>query len=290
MLKKFIKKLDMKRLIKFTAVLLALLNGALFTTEASAEERAEYKRIITELVKIKERPVVEIMLKAALLRQGTKYVAGTLEVEPERLIVKLEETDCILYVESCLALALTARSSDTSYNAFCENVKRLRYRNGKVDGYASRIHYTSEWIQQAEKNGLVKEVSREIADTPLDQRFSFMSEHADRYRQLADAPKEELEKISDMERRLNEQDYWYIPKADIEKYADRIKAGDIVGFCTSAKGLDLGHVGIIVSLDGKLTFIHASMDAMKVWIEPRTLQEYVNSFNSNIGIRIIRVL
>ena len=263
------------------------------TTVASAQnegERAEYSRIMGELVKIKEQPTVEVMLKAALLRQGTEYVAGTLEVEPEQLVVKLKETDCILYVESCLALALTAQGGDTSYAAFCDNIRKLRYRDGKVDGYSSRIHYTSEWIQQAEKNGYVKEVSKEIAGKPLNQKFSFMSKHAERYKQLASAPAEELQKISEMESELNSHEYWYIPKANIEKYASKIKAGDIVGFCTSNEGLDLSHVGIVVWLNGRLTFIHASMGSMKVWIEPRTLQEYANSIKSNVGVRIIRVL
>ena len=232
----------------------------------------------------------EKSIKIGNIRQGTDYVAGTLEVEPEQLVVKLKETDCILYVESCLALALTAQGNDTSYNAFCDNIRKLRYRDGKVDGYSSRIHYTSEWILQAEKNGYVKEVSKEIAGKPLNQKFSFMSKHADRYKQLASAPAEELQKISEMESELNSHDYWYIPKADIEKYASKIKAGDIVGFCTSNEGLDLSHVGIIVWLNGRLTFIHASMGSRKVWIEPRTLQEYANSISSNKGVRIVRVL
>ena len=272
----------MKHIFRLFTVTLALLCLAILPAAAASAqdngERAEYSRIMGELVKIKEQPTVEVMLKAALLRQR------------EKNIVKLKETDCILYVESCLALALTAQSSDTSYAAFCDNIRKLRYRDGKIDGYPSRIHYTSEWILQAEKNGYVKEMSKEIAGTPLNQKFSFMSKHADRYKQLASAPAEELLKISEMETELNSHKYWYIPKDDIEKYASKIKAGDIVGFCTSTEGLDLSHVGIVVWLNGKLTFIHASMGAMKVWIEPRTLQEYANSIKSNVGVRIIRVL
>ena len=151
----------MKHIFRLFTVTLALLCLAILPAAAASAqdngERAEYSRIMGELVKIKEQPTVEVMLKAALLRQGTRYVAGTLEVEPEQLVVKLKETDCILYVESCLALALTAQSSDTSYAAFCDNIRKLRYRDGKIDGYPSRIHYTSEWILQAEKNGYLEE-------------------------------------------------------------------------------------------------------------------------------------
>ena len=282
----------MKNIVKYFVAFSAFTGIMIFSVCASAqspEERAEYNRIMGELVKIKDQPTVDVMLKAALLRQGTAYVAGTLEEVPEKLIVKLTETDCILYVESCLALAITAQSNDTSYQAFCQNIQNLRYRDGEVNGYASRIHYTSEWLLQAEKNGLLKEVSREIAHTPLHQKFSFMSKNAGRYKQLADASEAELDKIKEMEAHLNTHNYWYIPKEEIEKYASEIKSGDIVGFCTSVEGLDLSHVGIVVWLDGKLTFIHASMASMKVIIEPRTLQAYANAIKNNVGIRIARV-
>lgn len=251
------------------------------------ESRATYDAIMEKLYKEREMPLNELILKAAMLRQGTEYVASTLEVEPERLIVDLNHTDCILFVESSLAMAQIARSADTSYNAFCRRIQELRYRNGIVDGYSSRIHYTSEWIQQAQNNGFVKEVSGEIASTPLNQSFSFMSTNSSKYRQLASSP-EEVKKIAAIEKRLNGKEYFYIPKEKLSAYASKIKTGDIICFCTSVKGLDIAHVALAVWVDGELTFIHASMGAMKVIIEPRTMQEYLNSVKSLSGIRVIR--
>ncbi len=108
----------------------------------------------------------------------TPYVGGTLEQTPEMLTVSLAGTDCILLVEACVCMALTARQEDHGFEAFCDNLRQFRYRKGQADGYAGRIHYTSEWIQQAESD-LAREMSRSISGIPLNQDFSYMSVHAD---------------------------------------------------------------------------------------------------------------
>lgn len=260
------------------------------TSQASAQATSQstYNKLMKELYQSRNLPAKELILKAALLRQGTPYVAGTLERgDKEELVVNLDETDCILFVESCFALAQTAKSNDTSYINFCKNLQEFRYRNGIVDGYTSRIHYTSEWILQAEKRGLAKEMSKEIANTPLDQKFSFMTKNSDRYRQLK-GNAENISKTAKVEKELNSHTYHYIPKAKVPQYLDQLQPGDMIGFCTSIDGLDLTHVGIVIEHNGKKTFIHASMDAMKVTIDHRTIVEYINGIKSNVGIRIVR--
>lgn len=250
------------------------------------DQLSGYGKIMKELYANRNLPARELIAKAALMRLETPYVANTLERgSKEELYVNLEETDCILFVESCLALVQTARSADTSYANFCRNIQNLRYRNGIVDGYPSRIHYTSEWLLQAEKNGLIKELSRDIANTPLNQKFSFMTEKSDRYKHLK-GNTANIAKIRQAEEYLNSHEYYYIPNDKIEEYAHKINTGDIFGFCTSTKGLDLSHVGIAYWENGRLTFIHASMGAMKVVIEKKTLEEYAKSGKSTVGIRV----
>jgi hypothetical protein len=61
-----------------------------------------------------------------------------------------------------------------------------------VDGYASRIHYTSEWIIQNSNRGYMNEFSSDLGK-PLDQTFSYMSTHSDSYKQLENCPEEERE-------------------------------------------------------------------------------------------------
>lgn len=247
-----------------------------------------FHKIITGLSGDKNMTTAERVITAAQMLLETPYVAGTLEQVPERLIVNLHETDCILFVETCLALAITAAESDHSFARFKDVLKNLRYRNGVIDGYTSRLHYTSEWIRQAEKNGFVKEVSKEIANTSNPQKFFFMSSHPESYKQLS-GNTEEMEKIKRIESNLNGYEYFYIPKNKIPQYLSQIKAGDIIGFNTSVQGLDLTHVGIAFIRQGEVTFIHASSNGKKVMIEPENLVHYVNKIKSNNGIRIIRI-
>ena len=80
------------------------------------------------------------MVRIGCTYLGTPYVAHTLDLEgEERLIVNRQEVDCILFVEYTLAEALGG--------SFNENLQRIRYRNGVIDGYTSRLHYTSDWIE-----------------------------------------------------------------------------------------------------------------------------------------------
>ena len=86
------------------------------------------------------RTTAEIIIDAAKYLLGTPYVAGTLEQQPERLIINLHQTDCILFAESCLGFAITIKSKNPSFSHFREVIKGLRYRDGIVNGYTIRIH------------------------------------------------------------------------------------------------------------------------------------------------------
>lgn len=123
----------------------------------------------------------DLMILAAKALYGTPYVGGTLESVPEALTVNLRETDCILFVEACTAMTLLATRAacailpDTSptgtdsippFDRFCDMVRTLRYRGGIVNGYPSRLHYTSEWLLQAQRNGILREITRELGGIP----------------------------------------------------------------------------------------------------------------------------
>lgn len=227
----------------------------------------------------------KLMIRCAKLLLGTPYAAGTLEKDPEKLTVKVLETDCILFVESCTAFVLTARSGSTDPEDYIDQIRLLRYRNGRVDGYASRLHYTSAWILQNEAAGKMQEISAELGgNIRRDQRFSFMSRHSERYPQLA-ADANELRLIRATEEELNANTYYWIPPAGIGAAEAEIQDGDIVCFVAQNEGLDITHVGIACRLeDGSLHFIHASMKAGKVIVEPLTLKEYAKN-----GLRVVRL-
>lgn len=257
----------------------------------SKESVEKYSKISKELLANRDKSVPQLMIIAAKQMLGTEYVAGSLEQVPEKLKVSLVETDCILFVETCLAMAINAKKGNDSPDSLCAFIQGTRYRNGVVDGYTSRIHYTSEWIRQGEANGIFREITDVLSGENLSgQRFSYMSEHTGAYKQIKDNPAE-IAKIAKMEESLNRYtDYYVIPKADVKKMEHLLKDGDILGFNSNVKGLDIAHVALVYHKEnGEVGFIHASQVDGKVVIDEKSIHDYVNSRKSNDGIRIIRV-
>ena len=282
--------------MKRTIILFIALFGLAFS--ASAIEKGDvrfsqrdveiFDEVMAAVAADRSLPMDELIVKVAKHFLGTPYVAGTLELEPERLTVNMRETDCILFVETCLALSLTAKEDSPSFESFLDHLAGLRYRDGVVDGYTSRLHYTSEWIAQGAGRGVFREVTRECGGTALAQKFSFMSTHPSSYRQLSNSSAN-VAKIRGVEQDLQERDYWYIPKTELPRCIKNIQSGDIIAFTSSVAGLDIAHAGIAWWDGDKLTFIHASTTANKVIINPTPLTQYINGVKSQSGVRVIRI-
>lgn len=254
----------------------------------SAASPAIFEKVAGALEPYKEEPAGELIVRCAKQFLGTEYVAGTLETEPEQLTINMDKTDCILFVEMCLAMVQTVKGDEATFENFCRNTQALRYRGGEVDGYSSRNHYTSGWILQGEKNGIFKEVTKYLGGSPLDQKFSFMSTHPDSYKQLADNPGA-IVGILKAEKELEGHNYWYLPQSHIADLAKGIKEGDIICFVTPVGGLDIGHVAIACEKNGEMHFIHASTKAMKVVIDSQTIADYIQTHKSTNGARVVRL-
>ena len=280
----------MKIRILITAILAVLvLNCAEAAVRTSPQDSVIYVRTARELLPYAGLPAGELMVRAAGIFLGTPYAGGTLEHVPEVLTVNLHETDCILLVETCTAMTLLlkhcADGSIPTFEDFCSMLRTLRYRDGITDGYPSRLHYTSEWLLQAQDNGFLREVTAELGGIPLNQEFSFMSSHRDNYPRLREDD-EALELIRRSEERLDTAaSYYYVPSDKIPEIEDNIQSGDIICFLSTVPGLDITHTGIACRKeDGSLHFIHASMKEGMVVLETRTLAEYARS-----GIRVARL-
>ena len=282
----------MKRIVILVTALFGLTLGAAAYEKGDArftqKDVENFQEVMNLVAGDRDLPMADLVIKVAKHFLGTPYVAGTLEIEPERLTVNTRETDCILFVEMCLALSLTAKDAEPTFEKYVDNLRQLRYRNGKVDGYTSRLHYTSEWIIQGTTRGLFSEVSRECGGVPLDQKFNFMSTHPDSYKQLKANPKN-VAKIKAAEENLESWDYWYIPKADLPKCIQNIKTGDIIGFNSSTPGLDIAHVAYAYWEGDTLTFIHASYTEKKVVINQTPLVPYTNGIKGHNGLRVVRL-
>ena len=228
-----------------------------------------------------------LMDETAKFFLGVPYVGKTLEYEPERLIVNLREMDCMTFVENVLALAEVSASGTPSWQTYLEMLQQIRYRDGKIEDYTSRLHYTSDWIYENKKKGLIADITKEIGGVPLAMDVSFVSTHPESYMQMQSHP-EYIAVMEKKEKEINSRQYYYIPKEEIDKREAQIRTGDIVCFVTSIKGLDISHVGIIHKEGDKMTFIHASSGKKRVIINEESLQDYVLGIKKSKGIMVLR--
>lgn len=229
------------------------------------------------------------MVQSALFLLETPYVGGTLEVNAkEELVINLRELDCTTLVENCLALSLTHSSGKDSFETFTNNLQKIRYRKGEINGYLSRLHYSSDWIYENETSGYLKDITQEIGGRTWPLRVSFMSSNASLYPHLKKHP-EDIPFLKATEDSINARQHDYIPKEEIPACESNIQDGDLIYFVTSIEGLDISHVGIAYRINGRLTFIHASSKAKKVIVNPESLSEYCKRSKSNLGIVVCRI-
>jgi len=279
-------------------LMLPLVFACTNATKTTAEEPvkiiydAKDKEILEEILELfadqKDAPTSALIIKVGTFFKETPYVASTLEYEPEQLVVNLRELDCTTFAENCLAIALTIKSENPGFEQFTKELQNIRYRDGKIDGYPSRLHYFSDWIYTNEQKHLVNDVSKEIAEIPYPLQVNFMSTHTDSYKQLKDSTLIPI--ISEKEKEICARQMYYIPEERIAEFEDQLMDGDIAGITTHIEGMDIQHVVLLQRVDGRIHILHASSAGKKVLLSEGTLEDYLLDNKLASGIMVARPL
>lgn len=220
---------------------------------------------------------------------GTDYVAGTLDKSTgESLVINLTGLDCVTFVENCLTFARCIKKGKTSFDDYKSELGKIRYRDGKIDGFSSRLNYFCDWIYNNEEKGIVKNITADIGGVSYDKKINFMSSHTKSYKQLSD--KSELNNILATEDAINSRYLYYIPKKDIHNHYDQMQSGDIIATTTVIDGLDVTHTGYVYKDDTGTYFMHASSKKGKVIISDTQLEEYIFEDPKKTGIMVARPL
>lgn len=280
------------RLIIFIAILAAGLDFSATAQRPTRfhNEAADTTRLTRMLINLSDNSRTlspqQLVAQAGRMMIDTPYGAGTLEGEPEMVTVNLDSLDCTTFVENALAMAMTIENHRNSWQDFIYNLETLRYKDGKVDGYPSRLHYISDWIVDNSHRGNLQEVTDRIGKADyIVKTLDFMSSNRNLYPALAND--ETFSKIKDREIGYRSHRYPAIKPQNV-KSAD-IREGDIIAITTTKKGLDVTHLGIAVEVDGEIHLMHASSKAKRVIIDPLTLSEYLRRNRTTAGIRVIRL-
>ncbi|MEI6610793.1 MAG: N-acetylmuramoyl-L-alanine amidase-like domain-containing protein, partial [Deltaproteobacteria bacterium] len=201
---------------------------------------------------------------------GAAYREATLEAQgKEKLIAILSGFDCTTFVETVLALAGCAIRGKITSAGFRKALKLIRYRQGIITGYSSRLHYFTDWLRDCEKKKILKDISRQLDARAQRKKINYMTTHRASYPALQND--REFQKMLLVEKNLSRKVFSVIGKDKVMRQKAQIQNGDIIGFPTNQEGLDVAHVGFAIWQGKNLHLLHASSKESGVVISKKTL-------------------
>jgi hypothetical protein len=255
----------------------------------------EDREICQELLRLawergdRAKPLPELVVEAGERFLGVPYAPDTLKREgPEKLVVNLRAFDCVTFVENAIVLAGLIRAGKTGFADYLAALERIRYRRGRLDGYASRLHYFTDWLYDNERKGIVRDVTHAIGGVPFRKAFYYLTDRREDHSALKDPAT--FRRLRLIEGACTRRRRFYIPKADLAGTESRITGGDIIAITTDEKGIDVGHAGLAVCLGEEIRLLHASSAEGKVVLSDAPLKSYLTTRRSRTGIIVGRTI
>ena len=276
--------------------IIGMVMAALLPSEAVSYRETDSLFVTAALQEARSLPrTTNFPLHFARKFLGRPYVAHTLEGnDPEELVVNTRQLDCTTLVENVTALTLCTYRNLYTWRDFLNALVEMRYRGGRLDGYTSRLHYFTDWIDDNTRKEMVSEVQLQQEPFSAVQTIdvNYMSQHPQAYQALKTHP-EMVPLIKAQEDSLNGRQYRYIPKqgvVDTKAMRNAVRDGDIIAITCKKDGLDIAHLGFAVWRNDGLHLLNASQLHKKVVEEPMTMGQYLQKHPSHTGIRVVRIL
>lgn len=239
-------------------------------------------------LQLRKKPIGDIVAGMGKSFLGTDYVANTLE-QPgeEHLVINLRGLDCVSFYENSLVFARCIKMNKTTFEDYKAELQFIRYRGGVIEGYPSRLHYSSDYFFDNQKKKVLKVITESIGGVRYQKPINFMSTHPESYRQLKEQP-ELIPVIRAQEEAINKRTLYHIPTKVVPKVASKIHDGDILGITTDIPGMDVSHTGIALWQNGQLHLLHAPLTGSKVQISEKPLAAYLAASPKRLGIMVAR--
>jgi len=203
--------------------------------------KSKYKLAVN--TNLKSKPIGDVIISIGQSFIGTDYKASTLEKEGgEKLVVNLSGLDCTTFLENVLVFARLIKKDSATFNNFLSDLTFIRYRDGIIKSYTSRLHYFSDWIFDNVKKNVVEDITKDLGGVAVKFQLNYMSSHPALYKHLRENPSF-VPVIQTQEDSISARTYFYIPKNKVYSIEEKLHDGDLIAFTTSVKGLDIGHVG-----------------------------------------------
>lgn len=246
----------------------------------------ELEREIDKNIQFSDRG--ELIANVGKLFIGSPYIANSLDKgDTETCVINIDGFDCVTFYENSIAISeLIIKNKKINQENLVSEITNLRYKNGKINGYESRLHYSSDWILENTKRNKFEDITRGLGGLEFKPNLNFMSKNSRKYSRLKNKPKL-VEKIEKMETEINKNSLFYIPSRYVTNIENDLKSGDIIFFKTDIKGLDYLHTGLISIENGEPLLLHASSAKNKVILDVK-ISEYLKNKKNIIGITILR--
>lgn len=172
---------------------------------------------------------------------GTPYKSSTLigdKNSKEIFVINLEGIDCFTFIDYVEAMRISS-----SFNEFLINVKKIRYKSGKVS-FKNRNHFFTDWKYSNKK--FIDDVTLSVSDNKAICIEKILNLKEDGSKILEDIP-------------VKKRKIFYIPSNTINKrIINKLETGDYIGIYSEMQGLDVSHTGIIIKKSKNIFLRHAS--------------------------------
>jgi Protein of unknown function (DUF1460) len=240
-------------------------------------------------------PLGERTIRVGREMVGTPYVNYTLEVDDsiESPVVNLKAMDCWTFYENALGLARMLKYKPGPYKPqdLLHMVEIERYRNGVCTGsYLSRMHHLEEVFHDNQRRGYATNITSRIPGAErLRREIREMTVQWKAYRYLRSNPSL-IEPMGQIEAQVSNLPVYHIPRDKVRGAEKYLQNGDICAITTRHTGGYTSHVGLIIRLNDRAYFAHATSDRDKgrMVLIDKPITDYINGGTKNAGIIICR--
>ena len=258
---------------------------------------AKFRQLVQQAEKENWRqlPIGARTIRAARAMVGTPYVNYTLEVDDriESPVVNFNGMDCWTYYENALAFARMLRYKPGPYTPqdMLHMVELERYRSGRcTGGYLSRMHHLEEVFADNQRRGFATNITPRLPGAQrLSREIKEMTVQWKSYRYLRSNPKL-LPEMGRIESQVSRLPVYHIPKSRVRSIEGSLQDGDVCAITCNDSGGYTSHVGLIIKINGRAVFAHATSDRDKgrMTVIDRPITDYLNQGSKHAGIVVIR--
>lgn len=240
-------------------------------------------------------PIGDRTVRVARELTGSPYVNYSLEVHNhiESPVANLNAMDCWTFYENSLAISrlITFKPGPYRPEDMLHMIEIERYRNGVCTGnYLSRMHQLEEVFYDNQRRGYSTNITPRLPGAVrLKRHIHEMTAQWKNYRYLKNNPSL-IAPMGKIEARVSKLPVYHIPKDKVRSVEGYLQNGDICAITTNNHDAYTSHVGLIVKINGRAYFTHATSerDKGRMTIIDRPITDYVNRKSQHAGIIISR--